>query len=156
MRWTEGRNLEEYLRLLGDGGVTLAHLAPERFRVDDATEAYEALSRDGDKPTLVLLEYDQRSEPATLAQTVRTASTREPNRGQIGVGLVGAGAFAEATHIPNLTRLRSDFELRAVMSRTGSTAKSLAARNEAAYATTDFDALLGDDDLDLDPDCHAT
>ena len=97
----------------------------------------------------MLLEYDQRSEPATLAQTVRTAPARDPSRGQIGVGLVGAGAFAEATHIPNLTRLRQDFELRAVMSRTGSTAKSLAARNDAAYATTDFDALLGDDDLDL-------
>jgi predicted dehydrogenase len=150
VRWTEGRNLEEYLRLLADGSVTLAHLAGERYPVEEAPEAYEALTRDGPKPTLVLLEYHQSTEPATLTRTVRTAHTRDPGRGgQIGVGLVGAGSFAEATHIPNLAKLSSDFELRAVMSRTGATAKAVAVRNEAAYATTDFDALLGDDALDL-------
>jgi predicted dehydrogenase len=35
------------------------------------------------------------------------------------------------------------------MSRTGSTAKAIASRNEAAYATTDLDEVLADDDVDL-------
>jgi predicted dehydrogenase len=35
------------------------------------------------------------------------------------------------------------------MSRTGSTAKAIATRNEAAYATTDLDQVLGDDEIDL-------
>ena len=52
-------------------------------------------------------------------------------------------------HIPNLLKLRERFELRAVMSRTGATAKAVAVRNGAAYATTDLDAILSDPEIDL-------
>ncbi len=147
VRWTEGRNMEEYLRLLAEGRVTLAHLAAERYSIDEATAAYEALQRQGPKPTVVVLEYEP--EARALERTVRTAPARAAAAGRIRVGLAGAGSFAEGTHVPNLLKLRSDFELRAVMSRTGSAAKALATRNEAAYATTDYDALLSDDEVDL-------
>jgi predicted dehydrogenase len=67
----------------------------------------------------------------------------------VRVGLVGAGAFAQAVHIPNLKRLGPAFELRAVMSRTGATADAVARRNGAAYATTDYNRILADPEIDL-------
>jgi predicted dehydrogenase/threonine dehydrogenase-like Zn-dependent dehydrogenase len=148
VRWTEGRNMEEYLRLLAESRVTLVHLPAERYGVDEATAAYEALKRDGPKPTLVVLEY-----PAQEREPARTVTlppvSRRPSKARIRVALVGASSFAEGTHVPNLLKLEADYELRAVMSRTGSTAKALAARNEAAYATTDLEQVLSDDDVDL-------
>ena len=51
--------------------------------------------------------------------------------------------------MPNLITLRSDYELRGVMSRTRTTAKAVASRVEAAYATTDYGELLADDEIDL-------
>ncbi len=148
VRWTEGRNFEEYLRLLSEGRVSLTHLPAERYRVEEATAAYDALKREGPKPTLVVLEYD--TSDRELERTVQlTPSTRPVKTKRIRVGLAGAGSFAEGTHVPNLIKLRDDYELRAVMSRTGSTAKAIAARNEAAYATTDYAELLADDDLEL-------
>jgi predicted dehydrogenase len=65
------------------------------------------------------------------------------------VALVGAGNFAQGTHLPNLLRLRKDFELHSVMSRTGATARALAAQAGAALATTDLDEVLNDDEVDL-------
>ncbi|HEY1512871.1 MAG TPA: zinc-binding alcohol dehydrogenase, partial [Gaiellaceae bacterium] len=53
VRWTEGRNMEEYLRLLAEQRVALGHLPSERYPVAEATTAYEALKREGPKPTLV-------------------------------------------------------------------------------------------------------
>ena len=147
VRWTEGRNMEEYLRLIAEGRVMLGHLPSERYPIDEATTAYEALKRDGPKPTLVVLEYP-RHEVAPV-RTVQTAKPRPTTGDRIRVALVGAGSFAEGTHVPNLAKLSSDFELRAVMSRTGSTAKAVATRNEAAYATTDLDRVLGDPEIDL-------
>jgi predicted dehydrogenase/threonine dehydrogenase-like Zn-dependent dehydrogenase len=151
VRWTEGRNLEEYLRLLADGSVTLAHLATRHYPIDDAPAAYAALTQEEPKPTLVVLEYESAATASPLTQTVRTAGkgNARPGDRSISVGLVGAGSFAEAVHVPNLRKLSDDFELRAVMSRTGSTAKAMAVRNEATYATTDFDELLNDNELDL-------
>jgi threonine dehydrogenase-like Zn-dependent dehydrogenase len=72
VRWTEGRNLDEYLKLLAERRVRLDHLPAERYPVADATTAYEALKREGPKPTLVVLAYDT-DDAAAPARTVRVA-----------------------------------------------------------------------------------
>jgi len=145
VRWTENRNMTEYVRLLVEGKVRLDALPQERFEIDDAAGAYAALDR-APKPMLVLLSYPRREQAAD--RTVRLRAT--PARASaVRVGLIGAGAFAQGTHLPNLLKLRDRFEIRAVASRTGSTAKAVAARAEAAYATTDIQELLDDPEIDL-------
>jgi len=145
VRWTENRNMEEYLELLARGAVQLAPLPREEYDIDDAAQAYAAVSREGSRPLVVVLRYPERAG----ALTRRTSFRVEPVGGRIGVALVGAGSFAQATHVPNLRRLDDMFALRAVMSRTGSTARAVAERNGAAYATTDLREILEDDDVDL-------
>ena len=54
VRWTENRNMEEYLRLLADGRVSLEGLGQETYPVDEADAAYEALASGEAKPLLVL------------------------------------------------------------------------------------------------------
>ena len=146
VRWTENRNMEEYLRLLAEGRVSLEGLGQETLPVDEAEAAYETLKTGETKPLLVLLSYPEREEAAARTTRLRTL---EPKPGKIGVALVGAGSFAQGQHLPNLIKLREHYELRAVMSRTGASAKAVAARAEAAYATTDLDEVLADASIDL-------
>ena len=47
VRWTENRNMEEYLRLLADGRIKLDNMNPKIFPVDQAGQAYELLNQDG-------------------------------------------------------------------------------------------------------------
>lgn len=145
VRWTENRNMGEYLRLLGEGRVSLDDLGGATYAVDEAPAAFEAL-KGADRPLLVLLSYPDR--PGEMERTVRLRSI-PPREGRVGVALVGAGTFAQAQHVPNLLKLRNRFELRAVMSRTGASAKAVATQAEAAYATTDLDAVLADAAIDL-------
>lgn len=146
VRWTENRNMAEYLELLASGGVRLDGLPRERYDVDDAARAYAAVSRDGERPLLVVLGYPERHEATRRTTQLRHAARAD---GKIGVALVGAGSFAQATHVPNLAKLGDTFSLRAVVSRTGSTARAVADRSGAAYATTDLDEVLRDDDVGL-------
>jgi predicted dehydrogenase len=146
VRWTENRNMDEYLRRIAGGSVRLDTLSTETHPVEIADEAYGALKREGERPLLVVLEYSD--EPDSAARTTRLRSV-EARPGTIGVALVGAGAFAQSVHVPNLSRLRKSFELRAVVSRTGAAAKAVADQAEAAYATTDIDEVLSDDAVDL-------
>ncbi len=146
VRWTENRNLGEYVRLLAEGRISLAHLPAETYEIDAAPAAYTALGRPGPKPLLVTLAYPERSDAPV--RTIHLRNVR-PTTGKIRVAVIGAGNFAEGMHIPNLAKLHDRFELRAVMSRTGATAKAVAARTGAAYATTDIDAVLSDGDIDL-------
>jgi predicted dehydrogenase/threonine dehydrogenase-like Zn-dependent dehydrogenase len=140
VRWTENRNMEEYLRLVSIGAVRLGALDRRTYAVDDAQRAFD------EKPLLALLEYPERAEASTRTVRLRTVPARE---GVVRVALVGAGGFAQGSHVPNLLKLRDRFQLRAVVSRTGSTAKAVADRSEAAYATTDLDEVLGDPEIDL-------
>jgi len=95
---------------------------------------------------MVLLAYPPREEAVVRSVNLvpRTYAS-----GAIRVALVGAGGFAQSMHLPNMERLKKSFQLRAVMSRTGATAKAVAKQFGASYATTDFSQVLKDPDVDL-------
>ena len=147
VRWTENRNMEAYLRLLADGRIDLRNLAHEAYDVKRADEAYEKLAIDGEKPLLMLLHYPSAPDAELVRKVVLRSGAIKGDR--IQVALVGAGGFAQGMHLPNLVTLRADYQVRAIMSRTGTTARAVAEQYEAAYATTDFSAVLDDPDVDL-------
>lgn len=57
VRWTENRNQGAFMRLLAEGKVEVASLAPTRVPFADAPHAYDLLHRP-DRPPTVLLTYD--------------------------------------------------------------------------------------------------
>jgi threonine dehydrogenase-like Zn-dependent dehydrogenase len=58
VRWTENRNMRYFLRLLAEGAVEVAPLAPVRVPLAEAPRAYELLQAP-DRPPTVLLTYSQ-------------------------------------------------------------------------------------------------
>jgi predicted dehydrogenase len=147
VRWTENRNMQAYLRLLADKKLTLDGLYDTPVAIDRAEEAYASLTHEGRKPLTVILAYPPRAEALTLRRVPVNAPAA--SSGKIRVALAGASSFAQGMHLPNMVILRNDFELRAVMSRTGANAKAVATQNRATYCTTDFDEILRDKDVDL-------
>ena len=146
VRWTETRNMEAYLQLVADGRLKVEPLIDAVFPVEQAHAAYAALEQGENRPLVVILRYA--SEKEHIVRTVRLRQTRS-RESVIRVGLAGAGSFATAMHLPNLAKLSAQFRLRAVMSRTGSNAKAIAQQNQADYATTEYEELLSDPDIDL-------
>lgn len=148
VRWTENRNLAEYLRLLAHGGVSVAHLVEAEYDLDDAPRAYESL-RDGTaKPLMVLLRYPNVEHTAEPERTVHIRGSAPPRRDRIRVALIGAGGYAKAAHLPNLASLQDVFALRAVVSRSGHNATAAARQFNADYASTDVEAVLADQSVD--------
>jgi predicted dehydrogenase len=114
VRWTEGRNLQSFVDLLGDGRVDVSSLITHRFPIDRAAEAYELITGKKEEPFLgVLLTYPQQSQTADLhAVQIPTASAQEvssrvvsrtPQRVQLGV--LGAGNFASAVMLPAIAKI---------------------------------------------------
>ena len=108
------------------------------FEVDRAPAAYEALKTD--HRMIAVLSYPARQQAER--RSVALPRTGAGSRDSIGVALVGAGGFAQGMHLPNLVKLRQQFALRAVVSRTGANAKAVATHYGAAYATTALDDAL--------------
>jgi len=144
VRWTAGRNMEEYLRLVAAGLVTLDPLVELELPVDRAAEAYEALAGDSPPPAAVLT-YAERTEAPQLA---RTSAPAEPSNGEVRIALVGAGSFVRGTHVPNLQR-EGGARVTTVVSRGGTSAASLARSLNGARPGTDWREAVEAPDVDL-------
>ncbi len=154
VRWTENRNMEEYLRLLARNKVNVADLVQGTFPIEDAEQAFAFLAGP-ERPLTALLDYGaklpgdfSRLETAPR-RVVRQSSATSGSNDRIRVGVVGAGSFAVDTHLPNLLKMKDRFALRAICNRTGSSAQNIAERFKASYAATDYRELLDDSEIDL-------
>jgi predicted dehydrogenase len=150
VRWTENRNMSEYLRLLAEKRVQVDALIEATYPLAEAGEAYTRLRAAEQKPLMVLLDYPNKSDelvPRTRIDNPKPVSYAGKD-GRIRLALIGAGGFAKGMHLPNIQSLNDAYRLQAVVSRSGHNAQAVARQYEAAYATTDVEEVLADSDVD--------
>jgi len=147
VRWTETRNMQEYLKLIADKKINIRPLIEKEYKIENSFEAYEELNVTENKPLIVLLKYNQKNENQALRRVEVQAKPIKKD-GRINIALIGAGSFAKGTHLPNLMKLKDVYNLYAIASKTGSNAKSTAQKFEAKYATTDYREILGDKNIE--------
>ena len=65
VRWTENRNMAEYLRLIANGKINVNALISETVSIEKAPQAYDALNNpeSNPKPLLILLHYPNGVQP---------------------------------------------------------------------------------------------
>lgn len=151
VRWTENRNMTEYLRLIKEGSVKLDKLIDSEFPIADVNEAFESLNA-ASKPLMVLLSYGEPStKPGLYSQQPRKVNilSSQVTNNTIRIALIGTGGFATGMHLPNIARLSDKFSLHAVVNRTGHKANAIAKQYGAKYATTDVQEILDDSEVDL-------
>ncbi len=148
VRWTENRNMAEFLRLLVERKVRVGPLIAGDYPIEKASDAYAALSGGGTFPPMLLLSYPRpEGDPAPRRVVVNPAAPPAPP-GRIRVALVGAGGFAKTYHLPNIKALSDRLSLVAVASRAGHNAAETARRFGARYSTTDSRRVLDDPEVD--------
>jgi predicted dehydrogenase/threonine dehydrogenase-like Zn-dependent dehydrogenase len=150
VRWTERRNMQEFLRLVAAKAVRLDRLITHRFDIADAARAYDIITGKDRQPFLgVLLNYAQETSPSrVVALDAKRATTRGEKAARPGVnlGVIGAGNFAKSVLLPRLAKLRG-VGLVGVATATGRNAKSVGEQFGFGLCTTDYRELLARDDI---------
>lgn len=161
VRWTENRNMAEYLRLIQIGAIKLDKIIDVKFHISQVEQAYNELQKEENKPIAVIIEYNdetmpnetQLAEDSKVCVTPQTEFKRSENvtvtNKIFNIALVGAGGFATNMHLPLIEKLSSKYKLYAIMSRTGYKAKEIAQQYNAHYATTKYEYILNDPNVDL-------
>lgn len=145
VRWTENRNMAEFLRQLSEQKLQLEPLISAIFNVDEAAQAYANLSNGPGVATL--LHYPGRSGTDRPASPIKWLKQPGPvANDSIQLAIVGPGSFTQAVHLPNIQKI-DNLVVRAIVSRTGLAAQQIARRTDAAYATTDLAEALTDNEL---------
>lgn len=150
VRWTENRNMEEFLRLISVGKVDVKSLITHEYDLDDAPDAYKTIMETGDS-LAVVLKYaasDSETSVATYEPKRKIMLASAPvNREAVNFALIGAGNLAKWAHLPALKKL-DGARLHAVHSNSGARGKSYGLRFGASYAATDRSEILSDTDID--------
>jgi predicted dehydrogenase len=148
VRWTENRNMSEYLRLLSTGQISLDAIIQGIYPLEKVTEAFDALKQK-ERPLIVLLDYGNSLTKTQTEKKIVTRQTFKIKDRRIKVGIIGAGDFAIGVHLPNLVKLKKYYQIVAICNRTGLKARNTSHLFGAKYATNNYADILNDNDIDL-------
>lgn len=148
VRWTQRRNLEEFVRLVGAGAVQPSRLSPEVFPLEEAPHVYQRVhAAAGQHSAGILFSYSPDAKiERNIAVATPAAKPFKVSR-TVRVALVGAGNFSTGTLIPAL-KATGVAELHTICSAGGLSARSVARRHGFDEASSDYVAMLGNDVID--------
>ncbi|MCD8096661.1 MAG: bi-domain-containing oxidoreductase [Lachnospiraceae bacterium] len=148
VRFTEGRNIEEFMRLLAQKRVDVSDLITHEIPFEDAARAYEMITKNPDHERYigVLLKYEENQEK--WKDTVGSVAKEAVSGDEIRLGLIGAGNFARSTMLP-IMKESGKFAFHGLATTGGVGAAQANAETPFTYTTNNYKKLLEDPDIDL-------
>lgn len=147
VRWTERRNMQEFLRLLATKAVRLDQLITHRFPIEQAEQAYDIITGKTPQHYLgILLTYAEAPEliRGRGANVIDLNAARRA--ADVRLGVIGAGNFAKSVLLPRLAKMNG-VSLVGLATATGRTAKAVGEQFGFEFCSTDYRELLRRDDI---------
>ena len=148
VRWTEQRNIESFLDLVGQKRIDVDKLISHRFPIEDAEQAYQLISGASNEPYLgVVLKYDPDSALQSRIPLTSDASPRAKKEQKVGVGVVGAGGYLQNILLPQFKTVGVAF--RSIATASGVSAHDVGKRFGFAEAVSTADEVINDPSVNL-------
>ena len=147
VRWTEKRNIESFLELIGDGRVNVERLTTHRFPITDADRAYQLISGNLQEPNLgVILNYDPEA-PVLRKISLGAATPVRKSAKSVVLGVIGAGGYVPAMLLPHFKS--EGVEFCSIATATGISAHDVGKRFGFTYAVSSADEVLDEPSVNL-------
>ncbi len=148
VRWTEQRNIESFLDLVGQKRIDVDKLISHRFPIEDAERAYQLISGAANEPYLgVVLKYDPDSALQSRITLTSDAPQRANKEDKVGVGVVGAGGYLQNILLPQFKTVGVAF--RSIATASGVSAHDVGKRFGFAEAVSTADEVITDPSVNL-------
>jgi polar amino acid transport system substrate-binding protein len=144
VRWTERRNMQEFLRLLATKAVKLDRLITHRFPIAQAGQAYEIITGKTPQNYLGILLIYAEADGKRGGNVVDLVASRKA--ADVRLGVIGAGNFAKSVLLPRLAKMKG-VSLIGLATATGRTAKAVGEQFGFEVCATDYRELLGRKDI---------
>ena len=149
VRFTEGRNIEEFVRLLAQGRISLTDIITHEIPFEKAAEAYEMITKNPNHERYigVLLKYDE-NDTKWQSRIENPKAKRAASGEKIRLGLIGAGNFVRSTMLP-IMKETGLFEFRGLATTGGVGGAQANDGTPFGYTTNNYQELLSDPEIDL-------
>jgi len=162
IRWTENRNLQEFLRLISERKIYLRPLITHRIHIRDALSLYNDMLNNKGGPYIgVVIEYNK-DEKDIYAKGVSKENYDDkneklkvsnfPNLSENSfvttpvVGVIGAGLFGKALLIPALSKV-PNVKLHTICTAHGINANHVAKKYHFQNITTNYQEVIQNQDI---------
>lgn len=142
VRWTEQRNMMSVLQLLKDGAINFSKLITHEFNFNEAENAFMNIKEGKEDYLGIVLKYDANADTKTKKISFNNNHLKP---GKTNIGVIGAGNYASTMLLPFL---KEQANLIGIATATGINAKDKAQKFNFKYATTDYQEMLLDPDID--------
>ncbi|MCX7737625.1 MAG: bi-domain-containing oxidoreductase [Candidatus Kapabacteria bacterium] len=144
VRWTENRNMEAIVELIGKGSLDTKSLTTHIFSINDAVKAYDLITgKVKDDYLGILIKYPETNDiPKKFIEY-----HKEMAKDKIGIGFIGAGQFGTSYLLPHIKSTNSS--LVAVSTNNPVNVATVAKQFGFKLATTDSESIITNPDIDL-------
>ncbi len=149
VRWTENRNISEYLNLLISNKVQLEKLIPKVYPIDNADSAYNNIQDNPNDHILTILKFNDTDIHQTIKRPPTYTNQPKTTNNIITIGLIGAGSFASNTLLPIIYQMQDKFKLKSIANNSGDKSLNVAAQFKADYITNNIDEIINDPGINL-------
>ncbi len=141
VRWTENRNMQAFLDLLGNGKLNVEDVITHTFDFEDAPSAYHIVLDRSEACAGILLKYDVKKRLSRRVQV----SSKTSRKSQANIGFIGAGSFARNFLLPVLKKRAN---LIGVSTARSNTSRHIADKYEFNYCAGNTEEILKDEKID--------
>lgn len=149
VRFTEGRNLEEFIRLIAENRIDLSDLITHEIDFNESNRAYEIITTNKNNESYIgiLLKYSP-NEDKWLNKIVNKESKSKIDSAKIFIGLIGAGNFAKNTLLP-VMKETGLYHFKGLATTGGIGASQAQDVFSFEYTTNNYKDLINDSKIEL-------
>lgn len=145
VRWTEGRNFQAVVDLLGSGKLKVKPLITHRVPIEKTTQAYDVITGKKKENFLgVILTYPQGNRKEERKVVFPSAAHRPSSI--VNLGVLGAGLFANSVLLPAIKKM-DGVQLVGVASSGGLHAQHAGKKFGFKYASSSEDEIINDPNI---------
>lgn len=149
VRFTEGRNLEEFIRLIAEKRVDFSDLITHEIDFEQSDRAYEIITTNKNNEDYIgiLLKYSS-NENKWLNKIVNKESKLKIDSDKISIGLIGSGNFAKNTLLP-IMKETGLYHFKGLATTGGIGISQAQDVFSFEYNTNNYKDLINDPEIDL-------
>lgn len=148
VRFSEGRNLEEFIRLIGEKRLDISDLITHEIPFEEASRAYDLINgKIPERYIGILLKYSENSEKLDN-KIIFNKPIAAISHEKINVGLIGGGNFARSTMLPCMQK-SGLFHFHALATTGGVSGPEISQLFHFDYSSNNYQDLLNDSEIDL-------
>ncbi|MFH5881249.1 bi-domain-containing oxidoreductase [Liberiplasma polymorphum] len=148
VRFTEGRNIEEFIRLIENNKINLTDLITHIYDFKESSDAYNLITNNPNNEKYIGILFNYLESESKNDDKIILNKKPILNPDNISIGIIGGGAFARSTLLKNMKKSKK-FNFRSIATTGGISSAQTTKMYKFDYATNNYSDLLADDSIDL-------